>query len=147
MDTSPVSGGERPDIFFSDYPFIRTIDHVITLPVIDGVVCDTYLFRDTSKEDLAKVRVEPGYKTHLQRVVSGNHTTEGYISGAGTLAVTATDGSKHLYEYSTSYNAGPVEVRVGQIMQWRADRDSELVFYEICDPPYQDGRFANLADS
>ena len=30
-------------------------------------------------------------------------------------------------------------------MQWEASKNSNLVFYEVCYPPYQDGRFENLA--
>lgn len=30
--------------------------------------------------------------------------------------------------------------------QSRASDDSVIVFYEICQPPYQDGRFENIAE-
>lgn len=39
-----------------------------------------------------------------------------------------------------------VVVGVGQIMQWTAPEDTDLVFYEVCDPPYQDGRFEDLPE-
>ena len=29
-------------------------------------------------------------------------------------------------------------------MQWEADKDSDLVAYEICFPPYEDGRYQNI---
>lgn len=37
-----------------------------------------------------------------------------------------------------------VVVKVDQVMQWHANGYSDLIFYEICEPPYQDGRFENL---
>ena len=33
---------------------------------------------------------------------------------------------------------------IGEIMQWQADKDSPLVAYEICIPPYEDGRYENI---
>ena len=30
--------------------------------------------------------------------------------------------------------------------KWTAPSDTDLVFYEICDPPYQDGRFEDLPE-
>jgi len=29
-------------------------------------------------------------------------------------------------------------------MQWEADKEADLVAYEICFPPYEDGRYENL---
>jgi len=37
-----------------------------------------------------------------------------------------------------------VTVGVGEIMQWKADKESGLAVYEICFPPYEDGRYENL---
>jgi hypothetical protein len=37
-----------------------------------------------------------------------------------------------------------VIVKVGETMQWVA-AESGLTFYEICEPPYIDGRFENLS--
>jgi hypothetical protein len=36
-----------------------------------------------------------------------------------------------------------VEVKIGETMQWQAAPDSDLEVYEICFPPYADGRFEN----
>jgi hypothetical protein len=31
-------------------------------------------------------------------------------------------------------------------MQWYANGNSDLVFYEVCWPPYADGRFEDIAE-
>jgi hypothetical protein len=31
-------------------------------------------------------------------------------------------------------------------MQWFADDDSSLTAYEICYPPYEDGRYENISE-
>jgi hypothetical protein len=31
-------------------------------------------------------------------------------------------------------------------MQWAAAVDSELIFYEICEPPYKEGRYESLPE-
>jgi hypothetical protein len=41
-------------------------------------------------------------------------------------------------------DGGEVTIFVGQIVQWEADPSNDLLFYEICEPPYEDGRFENL---
>ena len=38
----------------------------------------------------------------------------------------------------------PVTVGIGELMQWEADKDLRLVAYEVCFPPYKDGRFESL---
>lgn len=35
-----------------------------------------------------------------------------------------------------------IAVMINDVMQWQAD--SDLVLYEICFPPYEDGRFQNF---
>jgi hypothetical protein len=90
------------------------------------------------------VTVQPGFKTPLQRVIKGTVTIEGFVSGKGTLRV-ASDGSETAtYEFDENNKDTGVEVLVGQTMQWHANGDIDLVFYEICEPPYEDGRFENI---
>jgi hypothetical protein len=36
-------------------------------------------------------------------------------------------------------------ISIGDIIQWRADDNSDLEVYEICFPPYEPGRFKNLS--
>lgn len=115
-----------------------------TETVKEGVECDTYLFNEDDTRDLAIVRVAGGFKTPLQKVLQGSQTVEGYISGSGTLTVTATNGEIRVYAFKDGGEARQVQVGIGEIMQWVADADSNLVFYEVCFPPYQDGRFEVL---
>ena len=113
--------------------------------VKDGVDCDVYSFDDDQNKDLAIVTVAQGVKTPRQRVVSGVTTIEGYLSGKGTLSVESPNGHVEII-YFDEQNPGTVMVEVGDVMQWTADPDSELVFSEVCVPPYQEGRFENLPE-
>lgn len=117
-----------------------------TQKVKDGVECDVYTFSEDPTKDLAVVRVDKSTKTPLQRVLSGNSTVEGFVSGKGTLVVTLADGTVNKFIFDESNDVSEVVVEVGQVMQWTASDDQELVFYEICDPPYEDGRYEVLPD-
>ena len=92
--------------------------------------------------DLGIIRIKAGSKTPLQKVLRGNQTIEGYISGEGRLVITGTDSAQKEY---IAQKGLAVFVKVGEVMQWQADSDSDLVAYEICYPPYKDGRFENLS--
>lgn len=70
--------------------------------------------------------------------MKGERTIEIYISGKGKLIVTKIDGRKVVYKM------GSVTVNIGELMQWQADKDSELVAAEVCFPPYKDGRYENI---
>jgi hypothetical protein len=37
-----------------------------------------------------------------------------------------------------------VKVEIGELMQWTADEKTGLMVYEICFPPYQDGRYEEI---
>ena len=39
-----------------------------------------------------------------------------------------------------------IDVMIGEVMQWRTTGNVDLIFYEICFPPYADGRYQNLND-
>lgn len=116
-----------------------------TIKVKNGVLCDVYCFVNDDSRDLAIVTVLSGYKTPLQRILLGEKTVEGYHLGAGTLTVTDENGKEQQYAFKAG-DKGDVEVFVGQTMQWYANTRSDLVFYEVCRPPYKDGRFENIAD-
>lgn len=121
------------------------VNFVETMTVKEGVECDVYSFdRDTSK-DLAVVRVAAGAKTPLQKVLSGVTTTEGHISGKGILTIQSPDGRRDVFHFE-GRDMGEVLVEVGQTMQWSAGPEDELVFYEVCVPPYEDGRYENLPE-
>ena len=121
-----------------------SVKYVETQQVKDGVECDIYTFYANTSRDLAVVRVAKGFKTPLQKILKGDETVEKYVSGTGTLNVTDVDGTKHVHNFPNDSHKDEVIVGIGQIMQWTANDD--LVFYEICTPPYEDGRFENLPE-
>ncbi len=88
------------------------------------------------------IRVQPGYKTPLQKVLKGDRTVEGYISGNGRLIVSKGEQEK-IYESEEGVEL-KVDVMVGETMQWQAG-NTPLVAYEICFPPYEVGRFKDLS--
>lgn len=124
----------------------RSVTYVETMQVKDGVACDTYSYVGDDMQDLAIVRVTKGFKTPLQKILHGNKTVEGLFEGKGTLVVRLEDGRINTHELDATSANKEVEVKVGQIMQWAAPNDTDLVFYEICDPPYKDGRFEDLPE-
>jgi hypothetical protein len=120
----------------------QAVQFVETQTVKEGVECDIYTFDGDSTRDLAIVRVLKGFKTPLQRILLGDKTIEGFMSGNGTLTVREADDTEQTFTPKTP--GDEVVVGVGQIMQWHANGDSDLTFYEICEPPYEDGRFENI---
>lgn len=127
-----VDGVPQPVVFVERYE------------VKDGVWCDVYSFVGDASKDLAVVTVSPGCSTPQQKVVDGDKTLEGYINGSGVFTVVKPNGSRFEYYFKPDIGTvQPVEVMVGDIMQWAAKRDESLTFYEICYPPYVEGRFVN----
>ncbi|HIA91643.1 TPA: hypothetical protein EYO12_00820 [Candidatus Saccharibacteria bacterium] len=118
------------------------VDLIDTQQVKEGVVCQVYEFTGNSDMDLGIIAVEAGRKTPLQLVLKGTRTIEGYVSGKGTLNVQRSNGVAETYKFSETSEQNQIEVFVGDTMQWAAVED--LVFYEICFPPYKDGRFKNI---
>lgn len=131
---------------FTEYYRTAKVRFVETLTVKEGVECDVYAFEDDAKKDLAIVRVERGQKTPLQKVLLGTNTIEGFVNGEGTLRIDTVDGMTQLYEFKDGEEGHEVHVEIGQTMQWHATGPDGLVFYEICEPPYQDGRYENLPE-
>ena len=121
------------------------VSFVETMQVTEGVECDVYTFDGDNTKDLGIIRIKPGSKTPLQRVLKGDRTVEGYISGRGKLTITKSDG-KHEVHVVNEKLEKPVEisVAVGELMQWQADHDNELKAYEVCYPPYEGGRYENI---
>lgn len=122
----------------------QPVSFVETTQVTDGVECDIYAFEGDNTKDLGIIRIEPWFKTPLQRVLKGDKTVEGYISGKGKLVLTTQEGIETQHAVGESPNPFSVSIEIGETMQWQAADDSPLVAYEICFPPYQDGRFQNL---
>lgn len=121
---------------------VLPVEFVETMDVKDGVVCDVYSFIGDTSKDLGIVTVKRGHKTPLQRVLKGDKTIEGFVSGTGVLTVKPKYGKERTYQFNEGSNTSYIEVGVGETMQWLADTD--LIFYEVCYPPYSDGRFENL---
>ena len=97
------------------------------------------------KKDLGIIKIKPGYKTPLQKVLKGDRTVEGYISGKGKLTLTRANGAQEIHIVGEeSKGSFSVTVEIGELMQWEADKNSDLVNYEICFPPYEDGRYENI---
>jgi len=119
----------------------RWVVFVETVDVVKGVECDVYKFVGDDSKDLGIIRIKAGCKTPLQKVLKGERTVEGFISGKGRLVVTASDGEQKIYNGEKGL---VVDVKIGELMQWQAVTDSELEVYEICFPPYKDGRFENI---
>lgn len=65
------------------------------------------------------------------------------MGGAGVLTITYPDETQRAYVYPHEDTPAEVVVAIGQIMQWQAT-DADLTFYEICEPPYQPGRYTDL---
>ncbi|HVS58275.1 MAG TPA: hypothetical protein VHD60_00860 [Candidatus Saccharimonadales bacterium] len=129
----------------------QAVEFVETTPVIPGVSCDVYRFVNDETKDLAIVTVQPAHTTPRQRVMAGMRTVEGYVSGQGILSVQPVgDGHARQYVYGGSgdlHTQTSVEIDHGEVMQWMAaEGDTPLVFYELCEPPYEEGRFENLPD-
>jgi hypothetical protein len=122
------------------------VDFIETTPVARGVVCDVYAFRNDQSQDLAVVTVQRGCHTPLQRVMQGDETLEGLLSGHGTLMVQSEDGSVEYHRFTHAKQRQAIAVRIGQLMQWHADGEGSLVFFEQCRPPYADGRFENISE-
>lgn len=128
----------------------ESISFVETMQVKEGVECDVYTFDDDPNKDLGIVRVAPGASTPRQKIIQGEKTIEGHISGKGRLIIVKPDGIQiiHTVDDKVNETKKPMSttLTIGDIMQWQADPESDLSFYEICYPPYQDGRFENLPE-
>lgn len=118
------------------------VSFVETLNVKDGVVCDVYSFDKSSEKDLGIVTVAKNTCTPLQKILRGEKTIEGYIQGEGRLTVKRPAGETTEYEFPGEQKE--IELHISDTMQW-CTTNSELIFYEICYPPYEDGRYENLA--
>ncbi|HEY0964962.1 MAG TPA: hypothetical protein VGE13_00600 [Candidatus Saccharimonadales bacterium] len=130
----------RPVDIFRHDAIDYQVKYVETTYPNKEVECDVYEFVDDSSRDLAILYIKPYGKTPRQRVLLGQETVEGFISGSGSF-----------YHNGGSYSVDDDSrkeflVDRKDIMQWHAGSDG-LVCYEICMPPYKDGRFKNLDDS
>lgn len=124
---------------------VQPVTFVETMNVSEGVECDVYTFDGDTSKDLGIIRIKPGSQTPLQKVLKGDGTIEGYISGKGKLIITGGDNKQRIYEVSSETKEPVVvAVAIGELMQWEAAPDSDLKAYEICFPPYEGGRFEEI---
>lgn len=119
----------------------KPVEFIESSIVKEGVACDVYSFVGDNTKDLGIVEVKKGFKTPLQLVTGGEKTLEVFRQGKGTLTITDKSGNQKVYRFPDSEQT-EVEVKVGEKMQWEALDD--LVFAEVCYPPYKDGRFKNI---
>ena len=123
----------------------QSVSFVETMKVTTGVECDVYTLDGDKTKDLGIIRIDQGCKTPLQKVLKGDRTIEGYLSGKGKLVITNANNEQREYQVNNNTNKPfEVTVAIGELMQWQADKESPLVAYEICFPPYEDGRYENL---
>lgn len=123
----------------------QAVTFVETVHVADGVDCDVYTFDGDSTKDLGIIKIKPGCKTPLQKVLKGDNTLEGFISGKGKLTITNIDGDEKVCSVDeTTKKPFTVSVQIGELMQWEAHSASNLTAFEICYPPYEDGRYENI---
>ena len=115
----------------------ETVSYIETTHPNAATKCDVYVFDNDTTRDLAIIEVKPFGVTPRQRVLLGKKTIEGYISGAGELKV---NGTTYVFPNDSS---DEVEVLINDVMQWKAAEEG-IIFYEICTPPYVDGRFEEL---
>lgn len=114
--------------------------------VVPGVWCDVYSHPETGERDYALVTMQPGTETPLQRVVQPHsETIEAYISGKGTFTLER-NGFIETFEVGSDTSSDQSWLIIeGDSIQWKAAPDSELVFAEVCYPPFQPGRYKNLS--
>jgi hypothetical protein len=126
----------------------QQINFIKTMQVASGVECDVYTFSGDKSKDLGVIRILPGCKTPLQKVLQGEQTIEGYVSGKGKLIVTRSNGKADTYDVGSIPDEKlSINVMIGDTMQWHADPDSPLEVYEICLPPYAEGRYENISEA
>jgi hypothetical protein len=109
------------------------------------VVCDSYEFEEDKTRDLGIIKVKPGFSTPYQRVLIGEHTLEGFMAGAGALRIVRdrVEPLGERFDCEIPGGAGYC-VHPGDALQWSASPASALIAFEVCYPPYEDGRFEEV---
>ena len=87
------------------------VSFVETMQVADGVKCDTYTFDNRDDVDLGIIKIQPNFKTPRQKVLDGENTVEGYISGKGKLVVERNYGHTDVYDTGTN---GKIKVTMNE---------------------------------
>lgn len=111
----------------------------------DTVKCDVYSVEGDDSKDLGIIRIDIGGNTPLQKVLEGERTVEGLVSGKGKLLIHRASGETEIHLVGGwNKQEFSIDIGIGDKMQWHADSDSELVAFEVCIPPYGDGRYENI---
>ena len=118
------------------------VEFVETQAVNDGVTCDVYSFIGDDTKDLGIIRIKQGSQTPKQLILKGDKTIEGFLVGEVDLTFSRETQDRTVYAYSDDGYGVETVLGVGDTMQWYASEDS--VLYEICYPPYEEGRFNEL---
>ena len=56
------------------------------------------------------------------------------------------DGTKSIMKVDASAEGFCYSVPVGAMMQWEAGPEEQLVVYEVCFPPFKDGRYQDIEE-
>jgi hypothetical protein len=78
--------------------------------MVPGVKCRVYSFENDTEKDLGIIDVDRGCKTPLQKVLQGDKTIEGYISGKGKLIITNLDRTKVEYAVDQTTPRNPLKL-------------------------------------
>ena len=141
-ESSDVENSPQPLTSFNFEGQEQAVSFIETTNVVDGVDCEVYSFVEDDTKDLGIIKISPSKKTPLQKVIKGEKTIEGYISGKGKLTITKSDGRQ--VEFVADGSPITAIVNIGELMRWESDPDLGLEVFEICYPPYEDGRFENI---
>lgn len=129
------------DIFrFEDKDLPVTL--IETLDVQEWVECDVYEFTNDITKDLWIVRLSKGIASPRQLIVWWEKTVLWYMSGSWKF-VLETEQWKFEYKMRPDVKF-QIVIYKWEKMQWIADMDSELMYYEVYLPPYKDGRYLDL---
>jgi predicted alpha/beta hydrolase family esterase len=123
----------------------QSVEFVETQHVKDGVKCDVYSFTEDNSKDLGILHIKQGSKTPKQRILKGDKTVEGFLEGAADLTISRNSPRETIYTYADNSYGADMALGIGDTMQWIASEDSAC--YEICYPPYEDGRFEELGSN
>ena len=124
---------------------LESVNFIETISVVDDVTCDVYSVEDDTSKDLGIIKIKLGSKTRRQRVKKGERTIEGHVSGRGKLTITRKkSGKSEIHPVDDNIIRFSIDVGIGDVMQWLADENSNLVAFEVCIPPYEEGRFEDI---
>lgn len=118
------------------------VQFIETQNVRSDVACDVYSFGDDDSKDLGIIRIAKGASTPKQEIMKGDKTIKGFLQGHADFTFSRLGSADTVYDYTDDSYGNDVFLGVGDVMQWRAIEDT--VCYEICYPPFADGRFKEL---